>query len=196
MGTEPSAPARPDEAPSQRRVERRWLPALAVLGVIALLTVGSRGVSEALSDTPGEAIDLSGAVRVTPAAGWTVEGPTQGDGYTTVLLTHGTAAMQVTAAQGVRPPFEVLDAYVGRPSRTTWADSRSGSPRPPRSAGSRPRRWATSGFTEQGVAVEGVVVTATTPSGTEVVFDVVAPQGNLASVAEDVVGMIRQAELR
>ena len=117
MGTEPSAPARPDEAPSQRRVERRWLPALAVLGVIAVLTVGSRGVSEALSDTPGEAIDLSEAVRVTPVAGWTVEGPTKGDGYTTALLTHGTVAMQVIAAPGVRPPFEVLDAYVGQNPR-------------------------------------------------------------------------------
>jgi len=195
MGTEPAAPARPDEAPSQRRRERRWVPALAVLGVIALITGGGRGVSDALGEAAG-AIDVSDAVQVQPAAGWTVDGPHEGDGYRTVLLTHGTAAMQVTAAPGGRPPFEILDAYIGQVLASGLGRLQVGQPEVATIGGIPAAKVGYYGITSAGVAVEGVVVTATTPSGTEVVFDVVAPQGDLASVAEDVVGMIRSAVLR
>jgi hypothetical protein len=195
MGTEPSAPARPDEAPSQRRTERRWIPALAVLGVIALVTGGGRGISDALSDVSG-VIDVSDALRVHPVAGWTVDGPHQGEGFRTVLLTHGTAAMQVTAAPGVRQPFEILDAYVGAVLESGLGRLRVGQPQAATIGGRPAAKVGYFGITEGGVAVEGVVVTAGAPSGEEVVFDVVAPQGDLATVAQDVVRMIETAELR
>lgn len=136
------APDRPDEAPSQRRPERRWLPALGVLGVIVFVTGGARAVGDALAGPPGPPVDVGGVVRVQPEPGWELEGQDPD----AALLVRGTARLFIQARAGVAiPAVDLARSYVedgktglrARFSQLTVEDPPRGGgrgERPPRSA--------------------------------------------------------------
>ncbi len=190
-------PERPDEAPSQRRVERRWLPLLAVLGVIALITGGGRSVSDAIAGPPEPAFDLTPALRIHPAAGWVAEGFDRRAGVEAVVLARGTAVLRIEAIlEDPRAPQALMDGYVEQVLRQAFVDLTLGEPEAAIVDGAPAARAGYLGTTAQGVSVEGIVVVTVAPSGAAVVFDAGAPAGDLAWAGEDVVSMIRTAELR
>ena len=189
--------ARSDEAPSQRRTERRWLPVFAVIAVIAVVTAGGRSVSRAIGDVGPSSLAVTAAVTVHPAPGWTSEGLPQPAGVRTALLTRGTAMLQVSVFPvEARGPQDLLQAYLrdvlgGRYAQLTIGEAEAGT------VGGVPAvRAGYLARTLDGVPIEGVVVATMTPSGAAVIFDAAAPQGDLAGVADDVVTMIESAELR
>jgi hypothetical protein len=193
----PPAPARPDEAGSQRRVERRWLPLLAVLAAIALVTGGGRSVSEALAGDEPPPVDVGSAVTVQPAPGWSVERVEDGDGVDAVLLSRGSAVLQVTAVEtGPRPPVLIFQEYTRAVLAETYDPLTVGEAEGASVGGVPAVEAGYVGTTDGGVTVEGFVVVAAAPSGSEVAFDAAAPAGDLAWAVEDLVAMISTAELR
>jgi hypothetical protein len=195
---EAPAPARPDEAGNQRRIERRWFPVLAILGVVAVVTVGGRSVAAALADAAAPAVAVGPAVTIHPPSGWTVEAAASDGDESSVMLSRGTAVLRVTAVAAaiVRSPDEILVGYLEENAGGAFADRSVGEPESGTVDGAPAVKVGYVGSTTDGVGVEGAIVAAAAPSATEVVFDAAAPAGDLASAADDIVAMIRGAELR
>jgi len=184
------APPRADEAPSQRRVERRWTPVFAVLGVIALVTAGP-GVL--VGDDQGGEVVRVGAVAVTPRPGWElVDRATEGD-TDQVVLQRGSALMLVVAATDAGPSVTDLArgyadvvlrdrlaqlVIVDEVTTVSTASGRTGV------------RFAYVGVEQGGGAVEGVVTTVIGPTGEGVVFDAFSPEGGLPAAIDDVRVMV------
>jgi hypothetical protein len=190
------APARPDEARSQRRVERRWIPVLALLGVIGIVTAGGHGVVDALAGPPEDTVAVGAGVQVHPAAGWVVERSERSGSSGILLLTRGTAVLRVSAAPGSSSgdPARVLDGYADRVLRPSFAELTFGERATAMVASAPAVQAGYVGRTVDGATVEGVLVSVASPPAL-VVFDAAAPAGDLAWVADDVRRMIEDAEL-
>ena len=65
-------PVRPDEAPSQRVRERRWVPTLIVTALIVVVAQGARTVADATSAPPGPPITVGSVLTLQPRPGWDV----------------------------------------------------------------------------------------------------------------------------
>jgi hypothetical protein len=190
--TSAGAPPRPDEVRAQARRERRWGPLLAVLAVIAVLTLGARGVEGAAASP----IAIDG-VRIRPAPGWAQEQRTDEDGVHRLWLRKGVAGLFVVAIEGLGGTPEALAAdYVRRGLGGEYARVTTGGLEGAALPGVRAVRFGYVGVTGEGVTVEGVVVVAVVPGGTGVVFDGFAPQGELAAVVGELRSMIETAVLR
>lgn len=186
------APHRPDEAPSQRRLERRWLPALAVVGVIVFVTGGAQAVGDALAGPPGPPVDVGGAVRVQPEPGWELEG----QDADAALLVRGTARLFIQARTGTTiTAVDLARSYVeddatglrARFSRLTVEDP----PEEVVAANGLPGlRFGYVGETKDGASVEGVVTVVVSPTGSAVIFDGFATMGDLAWAVDDLRTMV------
>lgn len=185
-------PDRPDEAPSQRRRERKWLPVLGVLALIGFVTAGASGVGDAVS----RPVVLGGIVRVDPVPGWVETARRQETGVHELLVQRGVAGLYVAAIDGAGGTAEDLaDAYVAEGLHTEYAQVTIGDAEPATLDGGIPAvRFGYVGITADGVTTEGVVVTAVGPRGDGVVFDGFAPEGELAGAVGDLREMIEGAE--
>lgn len=188
-----TTPPRPDEALAQRREERRWLPALAVLGVIVFVTGGSQVVGSAIVGPAGPAFDVGGIVTVMPEPGWGVVSVSEELETTQVLWRRGAAALLVVAIPRVDASAQDLargyadDALSGRFAQLTIGDSDA--------EGSERVSFGYVGVTDDGIAVEGVVVVVVEAAGDGVVFDGFAPKGSLGAAIEDLRRMVASAEV-
>jgi hypothetical protein len=186
-------PDRPDEAANQRRPERRWLPVLAVVVTIAFVTGGAAGVGDAVS----RPVRLGGAVRLDPAPGWVEAGRRSDAGLEELLLRRGSAGLYVVVSpRAGETATEVAEAYAGLGLRRQYTRVTIGDAEAAVLGDGVPAvRFGYVGVTADGVATEGVVVAAVTPSGEGVVFDGFAPQGELPASIGDLGEMIEGAEL-
>jgi hypothetical protein len=192
---------RPDEAPSQRRVERRWLPALGVVAVIALVTGGARAVADATAGPLQPATGVPGIVVVQPRPGWSEDLDARVDdgGFHEVLLVRGTADLVLVGIDAYGgSPADLARDYVERVLRARFAQLSVGhvaGPVPLRS-GVPAVQFGYVGVTEDGVSVEGAVTAAVAGSRRDgVVFDGFAPEGDLAWAAGDIRTMVAGAEV-
>lgn len=188
-----TAPSSHDEAPSQRRVERRWVPTLVVLAVIAFVSGGSRMVGGALTGPPGPPLDVGGVVAVHPAPGWEIEGRSENGGLVQALLTRGAARLLVATIEGYGRPVEELvieyarDVLDERFAQLTIGEAaRDGAGR---------MGFGYVGVSSDGIPVEGIVISEVAPSGNAVVFDGFAPEGDLAATIDDLRRMAGDAEV-
>lgn len=186
------APPRPDEAPAQRRRERRWLPALGVVAVIVVVTGGGRVVGGAVAGA-AEPVVLAGSVTVTPEPGWAVVSTGEQEGLSQALLAHGNANLLIVAGPaGAGTAQELARSYVevleDRFAQVTTGEASI--------EGGERVRFGYVGITSDGVAVEGVVAAVADPvTGAGAVFDGFAPKGSLGAAIEDVATMIDTAEV-
>lgn len=189
-------PPRPDEAASQRRVERRWIPAIAVASVILVLSAGAHMVGDRLAGVQGPPVVVPGVVTVQPRPGWEVAERSD-DGTThQLVLRRGTAGLLVVGIEafGGGPgdlahdyTVEVLDQHLAQ----LRIGGDAGAVVLP--SGLEAVRFGYVGVTGDGVTIEGVVTAVVAPSGNGVVFDGFSPQGDLASAAGDLFSMIDSA---
>lgn len=183
------APLRPDEAPGQRVRERRWWPPLAVASSIVVLVVLAHTLAGAGSAPTAVGLD---GVRLRPGPGWDLEGSQPG----WVRLHRGPVVLDVVVTEPVSTgAVGVAASYVDGILRPGLAQLSVGEPAPTTVAGGVPAvQVGYVGVTRDGVAIEGVVVAA---SGARraVVFDIAAPEGALAPVADDVREMLDGAEV-
>jgi hypothetical protein len=188
------APLRPDEAPGR---ERRWLPPLAVLGVILLMTVGARGIADALAEPPGGPVEVGGIVSVQPRAAWTVSSREDRGAFHETLLVRGAAGLSVVGIEEAGETPEVLaERYAQDVLSDRFVQLRiAGDGASAAVRGLPAVRFGYVGITDQGVTLEGVVTAVSAPSGNGAVFDAFAPEGELASVAQDLDAMIAGAEV-
>lgn len=185
-------PERPDEAPSQRRRESKWLPVLAVLAAIAFVTMGASGVGDAVA----RPIDLDGVVRLDPAPGW-VEVARRSDGaFHELGLQRGNAGLYVAAVQGHGGAVAALaEEYAQQGLHTEYSQVTIGDAEVALLGGLEAVRLGYVGVTADGVSTEGIVVAVVGRSGTGVIFDGFAPTGELASAIRDLSAMIDGAEI-
>lgn len=186
-------PPRPDEAASQRRSERRVLPVVAVVGVIALVTLGARG-AERVTVGP---VSLGDVVTIHPEPGWAEDEHQDDDGVHQVLLRKGSVGLFVVAIEGQGGTAAALgedyardglDAQfarvtIGRAGATTLDDGTGGV------------RYGYVGVTGDGVSIEGVVIAVVGAGDDGVIFDGFAPEGDLASAIQELGTMIHGAEV-
>jgi hypothetical protein len=192
MTTHPES-AIPVSPPIYRR-ERRWVPVIAVIAVIALVDGGARIVGAASAQPAGPARDVGGAVRIQPLAGW---GATEQQGGTTseLVLSRGGVTLDVIAIVGSNGTAdEVAGRYVQEILRPRFDELTIGQPDASTLASGLPViRFGYVGVAS-GVPTEGVV-TAAVAQATAAVFDAFAPKGDLAWAAPDLETMIRGAEV-
>jgi hypothetical protein len=177
-------PARVDEAPTQRVRERRWWPALLVTGAIVAVVAGGQTAGGEAA-TPREL--AVGDARVRPPAGWTLDRSTP----TAAELRRGPVVVTAQAApSSYTGPAGLATTYVENVLRPALADLAADAPTPTTVGGGIPAArvpWV--GVSDDGVTVEGLVVAATGPRSSLVVV-VAAPEGALATVADDVSAML------
>ncbi len=191
-----AVPGRPDEAVWLRARERRWLPTLAVLGVIVCTTFGGYVVSALLATPAGPPVGFAGVVSLQPIAGWEPSGTGAAEGhpYTTITRGNGTlvivdwgaaADAESLATDVVEEVLQVTFSQVSVSDELTPVTLNDGTP------GSRFRFVAVDAST--GISVEGEVTTVVSASGSGVAFIGLAPEGGLAFVDGDLHTMIDRA---
>lgn len=187
-----SAPPRPDEAPAQRRAERRWLPALGVVAVILVVTGGAQVVGGAIAGAP-EPVVVGQTVTVLPEPGWTVVSASGDAGAGQALLARGSASLLVIAVPtGSGPAQELATGYAealdDRFAQLTIGEAAAD--------GAEAVRFGYVGVTGDGVAVEGVVTAFADPeTGAGAIFDGFAPKGSLGAAIGDLRTMVETAEV-
>lgn len=182
-----TAPERPDEAPAQRVRERRWLPVVLVTALLLVVAGGARTAARFATSPAGPPVTVGGEARIQPLAGWDLEqqdddaarfhrGPVLLDVFVGPADPAGAASLAARYVEtGLRP--SLAHVTIGEPGTTTIA------------GGVPAVRFGYVGITNDGVPIEGVVVAANGAHGAAV-FDAYAPQGELATVAEDLRTMI------
>jgi hypothetical protein len=197
-----SEPApRPDEAPSQRRAERRWLPVAGVVAVILFVTGGARALADATAGPLQPSTGIPGIVVVQPRQGWTADaGARVDDGALhEVLLVRGTAHLLLVGIDGYGgSASDLARDYVERVLRARFAQLSVGQVDGPVAlrSGVPALQFGYVGVTEGGVSVEGAVTAAVVGSGRDgAVLDGFGPEGDLAWAVEDIRAMVAGAEV-
>lgn len=195
------APPRPDASVSMRRAtpSHRWLPTVAVLGVVTMTTLGGFVVSAVLSEPVGPPVSISGVVTVQPLSGWE---PAEGGLVAErpiVRITRGSGTLAAVAWGPVVGGAETLAAEVVdellRDDLDRLTVSELLTP-VTLDQGLEGQRFTFVGIDRaSGSAVEGEVTTVVAPGGEGVVFVGVAPGGSLAFVDGDLHTMIAAASL-
>ena len=175
--------------------ERRVLPAVLVLVVLATVVLGGYVTAAALSSPTGPPVDVGGLVRVRPLSEW--EPAQRFDDPPGVRLTRGSAALDVLTFPFGGSADELLREYV-----TVFleepADRLSVSRIEPVTLASEvPGARVSYVGTFPGVQapVEGRATAVVSESGVGVVFDGWAPSGLLRYALEDLDAMIDFAEI-
>jgi hypothetical protein len=187
-----SAPPRPDEAPAQRRAERRWLPAVGVVAVILVVTGGARVVEGAISGS-SEPVVVGETVTVVPEPGWTVISTSGDAGAGQALLARGSASLLVFEVPPGSGPAEELARGYAQALDERFAQLTIGEAA---ADGAEAVRFGYVGITADGVAVEGVVAAFADPvTGAGAIFDGFAPKGSLGAAIGDLRTMVETAEV-
>jgi hypothetical protein len=188
MSADPSATsARP------ARRERRWLPLLAVVAVIAFVYGGAKLAGAVQDEGAGPTRVVGGAVRIRPLPGWAAsEAP--GAPLSELVLTRGAVTLDVMEVPGAGSADELAARYVQEVLRTRFEGLTLGQQDTGTLASGLPAlRFGYIGVAD-GVSIEGVATVAVETT-TGAVFDAFAPKGDLAWAASDLDTMIDGAEV-
>jgi hypothetical protein len=181
----------------RRSPGRRWLPAIAVLGVVLATTLGGFVAAAALSEPAGPPVGIPGAVSVQPLTGWEPAESGTAAQRPFVRLTRGSGTLVAVAwgpfagdadALAVEARDELLEASLEQLTVSEVLTPISFD------QGLEGRRFTFVGIErESNAAVEGEVSTVVAPDGQGVVFVGHAPEGLLAFVDGDFETMIAAA---
>ena len=191
-------PLRPDLTPSASRPHRRWLPPLAVFGLIVLLTFGGWAVASTLAKPAGPPVGFPGVVTVQPLSGWGDAGRLGTAAAPDQRLSRGGGNLDVVAVvpfgQTARALAQDYETTVLGTEHTQLSVSRftpvtlaNGIP------GLRFSYVAVTGGTSQ--SIEGEVTVVVSPSGNGIVFNGWAPEGLLSYVRGDIHTMVSRAQV-
>lgn len=169
---------------------------LAVAATIAGTLFGGYVVGGAVAVPTGPPVDVAGAVRVQPLAGWEVAARFEDPAG--VRLTRGNGSLDV-----VTVPFEggadaLASLYVTEvlePEARQLSVSRQAEQVTLASGLSGVRVAYVGQFGRAAVPIEGEVTAVVSPSGVGVVFDGWSPEGVLRYTVEDMRDMIEGAEV-
>ena len=177
---------------------RRSAPALAVVGVILLLTIGGRVAATLAGEAAAPNVGVDGVAVVHPPAGWSenVEARASDGSSERTVIAKGNAAVVVTAIPDARTAAPTLaEVYLGDVLGDRFLRYATTRPVPAVVGGLPGVRVTYVGETLQGAAVEGVVTVAVSPDGAGLVLDGFAPEGFLAAIASDLRDMAEGAEI-
>jgi hypothetical protein len=196
-GTPPPPPKAPREA--------RWLPTVLSLVVLLFVSFGgfvvagdtSAATQEITGDEtePGEPIELVPGVIIHPPQGWSVTRP---EGQPPSLrLANGIAQMYIAVSPVAGDPVRQLDTYLNDvlvPQASQISTSPAQSIDLP--SGHPAAYFAYLGsFQGVNAPLEGEVAAVVAPSGTALVIDGWAPEGQFVSVQQDVRAAVATAEV-
>jgi hypothetical protein len=201
-------PHRPDVVAGVGRPMRRWLPTGLVALVMSVTVLGGFVVAGTLPEPEVQAVALGDVVTVHPLPGWevvrreAVTVPTSsGAGLSGEFaqLTRGSGALDLVAIPGVDgTALELADLYAGE-VLSRQLERLSVSDRVQEILlrnGLQAVRFGYIGSEPQsGSPVEGSVTVVVSPTGSGVVFDGWAFQGQLELIVEELTAMIDAAEI-
>ncbi len=172
------------------------VPVIIVAVAIGVVVFGGYAVGGALSRSTGPPVDVAGAARVQPLAGWEVAGrfvePTG------VRLTRGGGNLDVIAVPFVGSAEELLGWYVDRvlePEAERLSVSRAAEGVELGSGLSGARIAYVGSFGRAMTPIEGEITAAVSPTGVGVVFDGWGPEGVLRYIRGDVRAMTDAAQV-
>jgi hypothetical protein len=175
------------------RRERRWLPVLAVVAVIAFVDGGAKLAGATQDEAAGPTRAVGGAVRIRPLPGWAASEP-PGALLPELVLTRGAVTLDVVEVPGAGSADELAARYVHEVLRPRFDGLTLGHQAAGTLASGLPAlRFGYIGVAD-GVSIEGVATVAVVTT-TGAVFDAFAPKGDLAWAASDVDTMIDGAEV-
>jgi hypothetical protein len=193
-----TVPDRPDESAWLQARERKWLPTLAVFGVIVFTTIGGYVAAALLATPAGPPVGFPGLVTVQPIAGWEPAGAgtTQGHPYLGIARGNGTLivvdwgpasdaeALAVDVVEGV------LQAELSQVSVSDELTS------PTLADGTMGVRFRFVGVDpDTGGSLEGEVTTFVASAGRGVAFIGLAPEGQLPFMEGDLHTIIYRAKV-
>jgi hypothetical protein len=201
-------PHRPDVVAGVGRPMRRWLPTGLVALVMSVTVLGGFVVAGTLPEPEVQAVALGDVVTAHPLPGWevvrreAVTVPTSsGAGLSGEFaqLTRGSGALDLVAIPGVDgTALELADLYAGE-VLSRQLERLSVSDRVQEILlrnGLQAVRFGYIGSEPQsGSPVEGSVTVVVSPTGSGVVFDGWAFQGQLELIVEELTAMIDAAEI-
>ena len=176
--------------------ERRWIPAIALLALIAGVVSGGHVLSYALGETREGAVAVGDSVQVTPLPGW--ELADRFEDPTGIRLTSGSASLDVAALAFGGTDVDLLRGYVDdvlSPQAEQLRLSEEIEPVPLANGLTGSRIAYIGVFGDVQTPVEGEITTVVSPLGTGVVFDGWAPVGQLQVGLEEFHAMIETAEI-
>jgi len=181
-------------APPTARGIGGWVPALAVVVLIAVVVGGGKLAAGTAGGASGATQDVGGAVRITPLPGWSTAAP-PGAALPELVLTRGGVTLDVLVVPGGgADPVELATGYAREVLDPRYEDLKIGQADAGALASGVPTlRFGYIGVAE-GVPTEGVATVATT-SRAGVIFDASAPKGDLAWAVSDLETMIREAQV-
>jgi hypothetical protein len=172
----------------------RWLPTIAVAGVITAVVLGGLGLDDAIASPSAGKVEIGQSVTITAAPGWVSTGT--GGSSVGVELQKSDAILDATAEAYDGTPTErlagveaALQSDAAQISFGTEQDGTIGG----REAASVTFSAIVSGPSGSGT-VDGEIVCLVS-GGTAILFEVYAPQGDLDPVADDIVAMVHSVEV-
>jgi hypothetical protein len=176
--------------------QRRWIPVVALAGVLAAVTTGGYLTSDTLGQIRGGAVAVGTSVRVTPFPGWELAGRSTDPDR--IRLTSGSTSLDVAAFPFDGTDVDLLGRYVDQVLEPDAEQFRvSEEVEPVRLAsGLNGSRIAYVGlFGDVQSPIEGEVTAVVSPSGEGVIFDGWAPAGQLQFEIDEIDAMIDRAEI-
>lgn len=146
-------------------------------------------------EEPGQPIQLAPGIGITVPAGWSVEQP--GGQPPALRLSNGIGQMYVAVSPVSGEPLDQLEAYLDEVLRPQASQISTSTAQPIELPSGNPAAYFAYVGTFEGVNVplEGEVAAVVAPSGTALVVDGWAPEGQFVSVQDDVHSTVLSAEV-
>lgn len=189
-----SGPAQPPPATEPITTARRWVPVVAVVAMMAVVTGGGFAVAGTLGPVTTETVTVSRGVTLPLRPGWeTVSRSEDPRGVVTANGVGSLAAYAVTASD----PTALINNYADEVIEPQATQIQFGTLEPRAlPSGHRAVRIPYQGtFPAAAVPLEGELTALVAPGGTGVLFDAVAAQGQFVMVQEEIESMIEGAEV-
>jgi hypothetical protein len=168
---------------------QKWLPTIAVAGIIAAVVLGGLGLDQAIAAPSIGTVNVGGPVTVVGSPGWARADDGSSAG---VVLQKGNTRITIVALSYDGTASAALDevetSIKSSTSQISFGDEQDGQ------LGGR--NVAMAGFEAivTGGTVDGEVI-CMIAAGNAVVFQVVSPQGELDQVVDDVKAMVSSVEV-
>lgn len=205
-GTAPGpAPPPPPPPPPRAPGEARWVPTVVSLVVLLVVSFGgflvagetSAATQEITGDQeePGQPIELGPGVTINVPPGWSAE-PAQ-DQPPSIRLSNGIGQMYIAISPVAGDPVQQLQVYLDEVLRPQASQiSTSPAQSIDLGTGNAASYFAYLGsFEGVNAPLEGEVAAAVAPSGTALIVDGWAPEGQFVSVLEDVRATVLNVEV-
>lgn len=189
------APMAPSVARKPLFDRQKWLPTIAVAGIVAGVVLGGLGLDRAIAAPSAGTVEIGQSVTITAAPGW-VRSETGGGSGGGVDLQKSDATLSATAVSYGGSPSGAL-SEVEAELQQDAADISFGTEHDG-ALGGRDAATVTFSAIVSGPSGSGTIdgeVVCLVVDGRAILFEVIAPQGDLDPVADDVLTMVSSVEV-